>query len=286
MDENDRRRFQADYRVGQYIDTLTNLTGYIAVTRPLWGDVDLRRSAIVSRVQQIQMELAKRAEFLQDIGMLNTEDERFVRRCPPTVVIVRPSRRRCGHPLLCPWCWNRNVVAPAFVRFSRALFDCDEPREGYKAKKVLDWYDTRETEIIIRHQRPIAEICSDEKIGLGVEAAKYRRAVGLYQLTTIEPTTTGDWKVIRRTAALLHPTCEVEGLTDFEDMGNRQYRVRGPLEAEDLPSLIGCVCAYPVGMLRGDVKLLPEYFAARSGPRGQTIRLARWKGLLRFRKGD
>ena len=214
--------------------------------------------------------------------------------CPPTFSTfgVKASRA-CRKYLVCPFCWTRLVVGETLACLEYDLY-------GTFRSQRLTPYDRGEADveplpldiIEIRHTQIAGPDRSPEEL---TEAAyrnrtefreKFGMIRGALSLATIEPVA-NSWKLTRRLLLVLP---KGHGNEIPEESDSLEVRVhKEKLTREKLAAIVGRVCSYPAGMLRGDPEMVLKILDARRGTRknsnnnlrGTAKRLMSFYGKLR-----
>jgi hypothetical protein len=220
--------------------------------------------------------------------------------CPPTFSTFgiargskRASNRACRKYLVCPFCWTRKVVRETFARLEYDLYGTSRSQRLTPYDRgdadvdplPLDIIEIRRTDIVGTEHTPeeLTELAYKSRADFRKGFDKIR---GALSLSTIEPVA-NSWKLTRRFLLVLHKGHgnEIPEESDFLEV--RVHKEKLPLEK--LAAIVGRVCAYPAGMMRGDPEMVRKILHARRGSRknskgnlrGTSKRLMNFYGKLR-----
>jgi len=243
-----------------------------------------------TRVADIKADLATlrthwhaRLKSLQSAGWTRSESFKwgYAFNCPPfgvdsqTSVALETRVIPCGLHLVCPFCWARLVVGPAYDRLTFAFY-----RGEATPQFRMDVIDlARSIKVDGDLQEAFAYIRSYRSIALGLFPGNY----GAYVLHTVEPQRQPPskkrgkkpkpptWIIRERVLALVDtdfPMPTVKPTTTI-------HRTSSPKKAL-LAAIVGRVCGYPTRMLRGPADRVVRVLSDR-----ESVKLSAYYGGLR-----
>lgn len=223
--------------------------------------------------------------------------------CPPTFSTFgiargskRASNRACRKYLVCPFCWTRQVVRETFLCLEYDLYGSPRSQRHPAGGDETASMDPLPVDIVeMRNTRLTVPGCSPEEViekayrDRGLFRNKFAMFRGALTLATIEPVA-NSWKLTRRLLLVLpkgHGN-EIPEESDFTEV--RVHKEK--LTREKLAAIVGRVCSYPAGMLRGDPEMVRKMLDARRGTRknlknnlrGTSKRLMNFYGKLRNKR--
>ena len=251
--------------------------------------------AVRSAIRKIQADWRKQAVSLGNAGWSTATGVGLsvAVNCPPTFSSFGSKARACRKYLVCPFCWTRRVVGETLSCLEYDLYGT------YRSQRLTP-HDRRDSDveplsldiIEMRHTQIFGPDCSPEElveIAYGIRdkfREKFVMFRGALTLATIEPIG-NSWKLTRRFLIVL-PKGHVSDIPEESD--SLEVRVHTEkLTREKLAAIVGRVCSYPAGMLRGNPEMVLRILDARRGNkknskdnlRGTSKRLMNFYGKLR-----
>jgi len=213
--------------------------------------------------------------------------------CPPTFSTFGSKARACHNYLVCPFCWTRRVVGETLACLEYDLYGTFRSQrltpydrgDADVEPLPLDIIEVRSTDIAGPSNSP------EELTDIAYRSrARFRDKFGMirgaFSLATIEPIG-NSWKLTRRFLLVLP---KGHGNEIPEESDSLEVRVHTEkLTREKLAAIVGRVCSYPAGMLRGNPEMVLRMLEARRGNkknskdnlRGTSKRLMNFYGKLR-----
>ena len=179
-----------------------------------------------------------------------------IRRCPPTSCYIPDKAFSCGHPLICPFCWQRFVVRPC----ARAFLGLTKQKMfKYRLNDQFDRCDIGLRLVgdarIYRPKNVPEAIAAFEDQSSFLSSTRRRKAyLGAHKLVTLIPYKR-TWIAKRTTLAIV-----AKGyFTDCAERDRRQTTVmydqtfEGILDQpEKIAELVAKACTYPIEYLSAE----------------------------------
>jgi hypothetical protein len=244
-------------------------------TTPHSADFLFEDVAVKSALRDIQQGWRKTVTDLQSLGWAEMSGAgwRVAVNCPPIFSICpTKSNRRCHKYLICPFCWANQIAAETFLRLEFDLYGTTRSLRLTASEELSSKVEPLSVDIVevirtdlVSKDRTAAELVQTAHAGRSAFRDTFVNMRGALSLSTLEPAAVG-WKLIRRLLIVV-PKDFSDAAIPQEDDNIRVRRHREELTREKLAAIVGRVCAYPVGLLRGDVDRVREILQARKGSR-------------------
>lgn len=200
----------------------------------------------------------------------------WLRNCPPYGVCCRSPKklRICGHQQVCPWCWGRRVVAPAYRAVVRAV----ALNPGCRVT-VLRWASDHPTAEV-----GAAEVQAGAAADMRTAIAYWRKAgaLGGVATWTAAPGPEGHWRTVVRLMLVVPGSPLAVELGDGLPPYSRQW------VDPDRRSVVRAASAfarYPGALLTKPPGLVADLLTSRPAGRHFTSFGVCYAGYGRPRKG-
>lgn len=254
----------------------------------LWLPILGSGKVLRTRFQTLLGEYHKaRLKILHEAGYFGERSiarRRLLASCPSPYQLVGDGEERmtCRRYTHCPFCWVRLITADCYLRFERLLFSDNRGtragsirREAKAQHHLFEYAEHR-----FADSDDVAEVFRVEQAGLTQLKSHFRKALGVFYLTTVEPTRNGRLKIHHRVLAVVPTRLPDYSLPEEVDGVVVHDRLLCPTR-EVLARAVGCACQYPAGLLQGPLDVSLLILRQRAGGRGRTPRLSSYHGGLR-----
>jgi hypothetical protein len=256
-------------------------TQKIAVLWPVVGRRSLKDDEVVADLHKLRRRWHKRIEQLKLGGwadLLNPGVSQFARNCPPSDLVFSTASKtlRPCKLCLCPSCHMR-MTAKVYNTISRCL-----PDRGRLTTKPLKFVEVSGRMVL---RKPDVGKFVSSPLHEWMEAPKRLlkrlKPLGAFRLVTLDPKHVGGqisgYRFTYRILAVMPDGWE---MPPWLDNGRRKVRVTDVKSKKQLINLVARTCRYPVGLLRGDLRMTVIALNAR-----RRKRLSEFTGCFRSANG-